>query len=225
MFKDPATLIEAERVSRAFFNNPETIKGIEECQAARVKMTKEEKESEVDSLRQRMGMLPKAVSMTAKKRGKPKSPYEADTTEEADLTEQAADPAPGDPIEIGDDNDNNGWSQDQHGQDEDDNNISPSRPPRLQGCENDPDDKELFSSESDDDNDDNDPDDDYSQPSDGAYKKKRSKRKTPTSTIRTPRKTHWSGRKSPDEQEAADVLVAIGAEHNIAKFMVMDGLD
>ena len=56
-----------------------------------------------------MGMLPEAVSMTMKKRGKPKSPYEADTTEETDLTKQAAATAPGDPIEIGDDNDNDGW--------------------------------------------------------------------------------------------------------------------
>ena len=102
-------------------------------------MTEEEKEAEVDSIRQKMGMLPKAVSMTAKKRGKPKSPYEDDTTEEADLTKQAAAPAPGDPIEIGDDNDHDGWSQDQHGQDKDDDNISLPRPPRLQGCENDPD--------------------------------------------------------------------------------------
>ena len=31
--------------------------------------------------------------------------------------------------------------------------------------------------------------------------------------------------RTPEEGEAADVLVAIGAEHNIAKFMVMDRLD
>ena len=31
--------------------------------------------------------------------------------------------------------------------------------------------------------------------------------------------------KTPDEQEAADVLVAIGAEYNVTKFMVLDGLD
>ena len=120
-----------------------------------------------------MGMLPKAVSMSMKKRGEPKSPYEDDMTEETDLTEQAAAPATGNPIEIGNDNDNDGWSQDQ------------------QECENDPDDQELFSAESDDNNDENDPDDDYSQSSDGVDKKKRSKRKNPTSTIRTPRNTHW----------------------------------
>ena len=31
--------------------------------------------------------------------------------------------------------------------------------------------------------------------------------------------------RTPDEIEAADFLVAIGAEHNVARFMVMDGLD
>ena len=56
-------------------------------------------------------------------------------------------------------------------------------------------------------------------------KKNKSKRKTPTSTIRNPRKSHCSGRTSPAEREAADVLVEIGAEPNVAKFMVMDGLD
>ena len=179
MFKDPATLTEAERASQAFFNTPDRIKGIQEGQAARVKMTEEENKSEVDSIRQKMGMLPKAVIMTAKKRGKPKSPYEADTTKETDLNEQAAAPAPGDPIEIGDDNDNYGWSQDQHGQDEDDDIISSSWPPRLQECEIDPDDQELFSAKSDNENDENDPNDDNSQSSDGADKKKRSKRKNP----------------------------------------------
>ena len=105
-------------------------------------MTEKEKESEVDSLRQKMGMLPKAVSLAMKKRGKPKIPYEADTTKETYLTEQAAAPAPGYPIEIGDDNenDNDGWSQDQ------------------QECDNDPDDQ-LFPDDRDDDNNDNDPDD------------------------------------------------------------------
>ena len=105
-------------------------------------MTEEEKEEEVDSLRQKMGMLPKAVSMTSKKSVKPKVPYkiiyESDTTKETELTDQAAAPSPGEPIEIGDDNDNYGWSQDQ------------------QECENDPD-NQLFSTKSDDDNDDIDP--------------------------------------------------------------------
>ena len=225
MFKDPATLTEAERASQAFFNTPERIKSIQECQAAHVKMNEEEKESEVDSIRQKMGMLPEAVSMTMKKRGKPKSPYEADTTKEADMTEQESAPAPGDLIEIGDDNDNDGGVHDPYGQDEDDDNISLPRPARLQGCENDPEEESLFSNESDDDNDENDPDDDYSQLSDGADKKKKSKRKAPKSTIWTPRMSHFSDRKSPAKREAADVLVAIVAEPNVAKFMVMDGLN
>ena len=55
------------------------------------------------------------------------------------MTEQESAPAPGDLIEIGDDTDNDGWVHDQYGQDEDDDNISLSRPPRLQGCGNDPD--------------------------------------------------------------------------------------
>ena len=87
MFKDPATLTAAKRASQALFKHPETIKGIAKCQSACLKMTEEEKEAEVDGIRKQLGMLPRAVSMTAKKRGKPESPYEADTTEEADLTE------------------------------------------------------------------------------------------------------------------------------------------
>ena len=120
-------------------------------------------------------MLQKAVSMKMKKRGKPKSPYEADTTKETDLTKQAAATAPGDPIEIGNDN------------------------------ENDDPDNQLFSAKSDDDNGgndpngDNDPDYNYSQSSNDADKKKRSKRKTPTSTIRTPRNTHWVGMRTPEK--------------------------
>ena len=31
--------------------------------------------------------------------------------------------------------------------------------------------------------------------------------------------------RTSEEQEAANVLVAIGAKHNVARFMVMDGLD
>ena len=117
MFKYPATFTEAERQSQPFFNTLERIKGIKDSQAAHANMTEEEKEEEVDSIRQSMGMLLKAVIMAMKKRGKPKGPYksiyEADTTRETALTEQAAAPDPGDPIEIGDDNDNDGRSQDQ----------------------------------------------------------------------------------------------------------------
>ena len=104
-----------------------------------------------------MGMLPKAVMMEMKKRGKPKVSYkriyETDMTKETALTEQATVPDPGDPIDIGNGNNNDGQSQDQ------------------QECANNPDDH-LFSAESDDGNDDNDPEDDndpdykYSQSTD-----------------------------------------------------------
>ena len=149
MFKDPATLTEAERASRAMFKDPETIRGIAKFQAARAKMNKEEKAEEIDDIRKQVGIPPR-------KRGKPEIPYEAETTKEADMTEQSAAPAPGDPIEISDDTDNNDWA---HSQDKDDDNISLSRPARLQGCENDLDDESLLSNENDDDNGDNDLDD------------------------------------------------------------------
>ena len=65
-------------------------------------MTEEEKEEEVENMRLSIGMLPKAIMLAMKKRGKPKGPYksihEADTTEETALTEQAAVTDPGDPI-------------------------------------------------------------------------------------------------------------------------------
>ena len=101
MFKDPATLTEAERASQAMFKDPETIRGIAKFQAACAKTTKEEIAEEIDDIY-------KQVGKPQRKRGKPESPYEADTTEETYMTNQAAAPAPGDPIEIGDDNDNDG---------------------------------------------------------------------------------------------------------------------
>ena len=96
------------------------------------------------------------------------------------MTEQGAAPAPEDTIKIGDDNNNDEWA---HGQDKDDDNILLPRPARLKGCEKDPEEESLFSNKSDNDNDDNYPNDDYSKSSDGADKKKKSKRKTPTITI------------------------------------------
>ena len=138
------------------------------------------------------------------------------------MTEQAAAPTPEDTIEIGDDNDNNEWA---HSQDEDDNNTSHPRTVRKQGCEQNPEEESLLSNESEDDHDENDTDDNYSQSSDEENKKKKSKRKTPTRTIQTPGKTHFSGRSSPAAQESANVLVAIGAKPSVSKFMVMDGLD
>ena len=72
-----------------------------------------------------------------------------------------------------------------------------------------------------------DPDDDYTQSTDDEQTKKKnsSKRKTPTSAIRVPSNAHWACPKTPEEGEAADVLVTIGTEHKIAKFMAEDGLD
>ena len=75
MFKAPATLTEAERASQAMFKDPETIRGKSKFQAARANMADEEKTEELDGMRKQLGML-------MRKRGKPESPYEADTTEE-----------------------------------------------------------------------------------------------------------------------------------------------
>ena len=88
MFKDPATLREAERVSQAMFQDLETIRGIAKFQSARAKMTKEEKADGIDDIRKQLGHPPR-------NRGKPESPYEADTTKEADMTKQASAPSPG----------------------------------------------------------------------------------------------------------------------------------
>ena len=85
IFKDPATLTEAGRQSQEFFNTPERIKGIQDAQAPRAKMTKEEKEEELENMRPSMGMLPKAIMLETKKRSKPKGPYKS--IYEADMTE------------------------------------------------------------------------------------------------------------------------------------------
>ena len=112
-------------------------------------------------------------------------PYEVDTTEETDMTEQAAAPIPEDTIDIGDNNDNDD-------EEEEDNNALHPWTAGKQGCENHPE-ESLFSDDSNDGHDDNDIDDGYSESTDDENKKKKSKRKTPKSTIRIPRKTHWSG--------------------------------
>ena len=99
-------------------------------------------------------------------------PYVADTTEETDMTEQAAAPTPEDTIEISNDNDNDE-------EDKEDNNTLHSRTVRKQVCDNDPEEESLFSEDGDNDHNDNDPDDDYSESTDDENKKKKSKRKTP----------------------------------------------
>ena len=112
IFKDPETLTEAKRKSQEFFNTPERIKGIQDAQAAREKMTEEEKEEEVENMRLRMGMLPKAIMLAMKKRCKPKGLYISIDYKEAALAKQADVPDPGDPIEIRNENDNDGRLQD-----------------------------------------------------------------------------------------------------------------
>ena len=61
-------------------------------------------------------------------------------------------------------------------------------------------------------------DDHEAESSDDASEKKKKSR-------RNHKKTHWSGNGFPAAQEAATVLVAIGATRNAANFMVADGLD
>ena len=74
--------------------------------AAHAMMSDEEKEAEIVSIRKQLGILPR------KKPGmKPpdvdEGPYEIDTTEETDTTEQASAHAPEDTIDINNNNDNN----------------------------------------------------------------------------------------------------------------------
>ena len=74
-FKDPTTLTEAGRQSQEFFNTPQRIKGIQDAQVAHAKKTEEEREEELERICLSMGMLPKAIMLAMKKRGKPKGPY------------------------------------------------------------------------------------------------------------------------------------------------------
>ena len=50
-------------------------------------MTKEEREEELEKLRLSMGMIPKAIMLAMKKRGKPKGPYISIDNKEAALAE------------------------------------------------------------------------------------------------------------------------------------------
>ena len=134
-------------------------------------MTKEERAIDLEKTRLSMVLLPidivQEIKERDKHRGNPKRPYIIIYDESSALADQAAVP---DPIEIDNDNDDN-----------DNDNDNP--------------DDDLFSTNSDDDNggndpdDDNDPDEKYSQSTDDEKKNKnkRSKRKTPTSAIRSPR--------------------------------------
>ena len=155
--------------------------------AAREKMTDEERQAEIASVRKQLGILPR------KPPGVDEGPYEADTTEETDMTKQAAAPTPEDTINSGDDNDNNDEDDDEDK--EDDKTLHPWTA-RKQGCENHTE-ESLFSDDIDNDHDDNDHDDNYSESSDEENKKKKRPRRNPKSTIRTLKKTHWSGNPSP----------------------------
>ena len=93
--------------------------------SARTKMTNEEKEAEISSVRKQLGILARKKT-NVKPPYVVEGPYEVDTTEETDMTEQAAAPTPEDTIDIGDDNDNNDEDE------EDDNTLQP-RTARKQG--------------------------------------------------------------------------------------------
>ena len=144
---------------------------------------------------------------------------EADTTEEADTTKKVAVSTPKEAIDIDsdDDKDNDGKDKDDFNADttdggdvKDDNTLHP-REARKKGNEE-SDEDTLFSNDKD-----NNHDDHNSESSDDESEKKKSRR--------TPKKTHWSGNRLPAAQEAATVLVAIGATRNVASFMVAGGLN
>ena len=87
----------------------ERLAKIAEFADAREKMTDEERQAEISGIRKELGiLLRKTPDMD-------EGPYEADTTEETDTTEQAAAPTPKDTINIdsGNDNDNDNDEEDE----------------------------------------------------------------------------------------------------------------
>ena len=143
-------------------------------------------------------------------------PYEADTTKETDKTKQAAASTLKESINIDRDNNKNNDDEDEDdinadtkddGDVKDDNTLYPQRA-RKQGCEE-REEKSLLSEDIDDDHDDH-----YYESSDDESKKKKKSRRTPKSTIQTPKKTHWSGNRLPAAQEATKVLVASRTNRN-----------
>ena len=88
-------------------------------------MTDEERQAEIDGVRKQLGILPR------KPPDVDEGPYEADMTEEADKTKQAAAPTPKDTINIDSGNDNINDDEDE----EDDNTLH-LQTARKQGCEN-----------------------------------------------------------------------------------------
>ena len=144
--KGSKKLTDAERAMQiAGFQASEVAK----FSAAREKMTDEEKEDEIASVRKQLGILPRKKP-DVKPPDVAESPYEVDTTKDMDMTEQAAAPTPEDTIDIGDNNDNDD-------KDKEDNNTLHPRTARKQGCENDPEQESLFSGDRNDDHDENDP--------------------------------------------------------------------
>ena len=67
---------------------------IAKFQAARSKMTDKEKEEEIASVRKQLGILTRNKKSDVKPPVVAEGPYAVDTTEETDMTEQAAAPAP-----------------------------------------------------------------------------------------------------------------------------------
>ena len=130
-------------------------------------MTDEEKQAEMVSERKRLGILPRKKP-DVKPPDVDEVPCEVYTTEETDMTKQAAAPTPEDTIDISNDNDKDDEDK------EDDNTFHP-RKARKQGCENHPE-ESIFSEDSDDKHYDNDPDDDYSESTDDENKKTQSGR-------------------------------------------------
>ena len=110
---------------------------IAEFADAREKITDEERQAEIAGVQKELGILPR------KPPDVDEGPYEADTIEEADTTEQKAAPTLKDTINIDSDNKNDNDDKDEDyinadtkddGGVEDDNNLHP-RTARKQGCE------------------------------------------------------------------------------------------
>ena len=119
--------------------------------AAREKISDEEKEAEIASVRKQLGILPRKPP-DVNPPDVDVGPCEADTTEETDITEQAAAPTREDTIDSVNDNNNDDEVE------EDDNTLHPWTE-RKQGCENHTE-ESLFSDNSNDDHYENDHDDD-----------------------------------------------------------------
>ena len=90
-------------------------------------MTYEERQAEIARARKQLRILPRKLPDVDE------GPYEAETTEETDMTEQAAASTPEDTINSGDDNGNNDEDDDE---DKEYNNTLHPRTARKNGCEN-----------------------------------------------------------------------------------------